>query len=198
MHDDKNISYIDVENAPGAYNAVMHLAHLGYRRIATVTGALNTSPGQDRLEGYRRALEARGLGLDEQLIVEGDFTEASAYYGAKKLLVHKPDAIFAASDTMAIGVLKALREAKLRVPQDMALVGFDDLPPATIATPQLTTIRQPIRSFGLKAVETLLDIIENGSKPPRRIVFGTELVIRAEGDSKVSAVQFFLYDHLPV
>jgi len=177
MHDE-NISYIDVENRAGAYNAVTHLAQLGHQRIATLTGALNTTPGQDRLEGYRRAIKASGLELDEQLIFEGDFSEASSFYGTKELLAQKPDAIFAASDTMAIGVLKALREAKQRVPEDIALVGFDDLPHATITSPQLTTVRQPIREFGSKAVETLLDIINNGPEPPRRIIFSTELVIR--------------------
>ena len=174
----ENVSYVDVDNVEGAYRAIVHLAQLGYQRIATITGALNTSVGVDRLEGYRQAILARGLVLDDNLIAEGDFTEASAYYATRRLLEHQPDAIFIASDTMAIGAFKALRELGLSIPGDIALVGFDDLPPSTITDPQLTTVRQPIRRFGYKAVEILLDIIQNGPTPPRRIIFDTELVIR--------------------
>ena len=175
---DHNVSYIDVDNTSGAYSAVMHLAQLGCKRIGTIAGALNTSPGIDRLEGYQQAINAKGLDGSKDLVVEADFTETGAFYAAKQLLAQKPDAIFAASDTMAIGALRAIREAGLVVPNDIALIGFDDLPPATMTTPQLTTIRQPIRRFGFKAVETLLDVIENGPEPPRRIMFSTELVIR--------------------
>ncbi len=173
-----NVSYVDVDNVAGAYNAIVHLAQLGYQKIATITGALNTSVGIDRLEGYRQAMQARGLEVNDQLIAEGDFTETSAYYATKRLIEHQPRAIFVASDTMAIGAVKALREMELNIPADVALVGFDDLPPATITEPQLTTIRQPIRRFGYKAVEILLDIIQNGPTPPRRVIFDTELVIR--------------------
>jgi DNA-binding LacI/PurR family transcriptional regulator len=134
--------------------------------------------GLDRLEGYQQALTHRGLELDDNLIAEGDFTEESAYYAAKQILRYQPDAIFAASDAMAVGVLRAINEAGLTVPDDIVLVGYDDLPPATLVNPQLTTIRQPIRSFGYKAVETLLDIIKNGQQPLKRIMFDTELIVR--------------------
>jgi LacI family transcriptional regulator len=172
------VSYLDVDNVAGAYNAVMHIIHSGHQKIGTVTGALTTSVGLDRLEGYQQALTHRGLEIDDNLIAEGDFTEASAYYAAKKIIRHQPDAIFAASDAMAVGVLRAINEAGLTVPDDIALVGYDDLPPASLVNPQLTTIRQPIRSFGYKAVETLLDIIKNGQQPLRRTMFNTELIIR--------------------
>jgi LacI family transcriptional regulator len=174
-----DVSYIDVDNIAGAYSAIAHLAQLGHRKIATVTGALNTSVGRDRLEGYQRAVRERGLEADDSLIVEGDFTEFGAYYATKRLLQNNlPEAIFCASDTMAIGVMKAIRDEGLLVPDDIALVGFDDLLPATLTVPQLTTVRQPVRRFGFKAVEILIDIINNGPQPPRRIMFGTELVIR--------------------
>jgi LacI family transcriptional regulator len=172
------VSYLDVDNVSGAYQAVTHLIQHGYHRIGSVTGALNTSVGLDRLEGYRQAHAHQSREIDKNLIVEGDFTETSAYHAAKQLLEYQPDAIFAASDTMALGVLRAITDANLAVPNDVALVGYDDLPPATLANPQLTTIRQPIRSFGYKAVETLLDIIKNGALPIRRIMFDTELIIR--------------------
>ncbi|HBX68550.1 MAG TPA: LacI family transcriptional regulator [Chloroflexi bacterium] len=173
-----DVSYVDVDNRAGAYSAIAHLAHLGYNKIATVTGALNTTVGADRLEGYRQAIQERNLELDENLIAEADFTEFGAYFAAKKLLKQSPEAIFVASDTMALGVIKAIKEEGLLIPDDIALVGFDDLLSAAFLGTQLTTVRQPIGKFGFKAVEMLLDIIENGPQPPRRVIFDTELVIR--------------------
>jgi LacI family transcriptional regulator len=180
-------SYVDVDNVAGSYNAVSHLIHLGYARIATITGPLTTTTGLDRLQGYRNALSRRGLAVNDHLVAEGDFTETGAYYATQRLIEHGPDAIFVASDAMALGALRALRDANLAVPDDIAIVSFDDLPPAVTADPPLTTVRQPIRRMGLKLVETLLDIIENGYLPPRRIVFDTELVIRASCGSKANA-----------
>lgn len=180
-------SYVDVDNVAGSYNAVSHLIHLGYARIATITGPLTTTTGLDRFEGYRNAMSRRGLAVNDHLVAEGDFTETGAYYAAQRLIEHQPDAIFVASDAMAHGTLRALRDANLAVPDDIAIVSFDDLPPAVTADPPLTTVRQPIRRMGLKLVETLLDIIENGYLPPRRIVFDTELVIRGSCGSKSNA-----------
>lgn len=181
------VSYVDVDNVAGSYNAVSHLIHLGYVRIATITGPLNTTTALDRFQGYRNAMSRRGLAVNDHLVAEGDFTETGAYYAAQRLIEHQPDAIFVASDAMALGALRALREANLAVPADIAIVSFDDLPPAVTADPPLTTVRQPIRRMGLKLVETLLDIIENGYLPPRRIVFDTELVIRGSCGSKSNA-----------
>jgi LacI family transcriptional regulator len=172
------VSYIDVDNLNASYNAVSHLIRLGYRRVATITGPTKNTEGIDRKEGYLRALRERGREVDEALIVEGDFTEASGYYGMAQLLLSKPDAVFVASDNMAIGAMRAIREAGLSVPEDVALVGFDDLPLATLATPPLTTVRQPIYQFGFQAVEILIDLIENGIYPARHIIMDTELVVR--------------------
>lgn len=173
-------SYIDVDNLNGAYNAVAHLIRGGKEHIGIVTGPLNSASGRDRLAGYKKALRERSIPLDDSLITEGDYTEDAGYYGAKNLLKNNQnlDAIFAASDSMAIGVLKALRESSISVPEEVAVVGFDDLPPSRSATPSLTTVRQPIRRFGVQAVEILLDIIKNGEEPPRQVVLETELVIR--------------------
>jgi LacI family transcriptional regulator len=173
-----DVSYIDVDNINGAYTAVSHLIRLGRRRIATITGGSDSAAGLDRLQGYENALRDRGLQVDPDLIVEGDFTGESGYYGAQHLLQREPDAIFAASDAMAYGALRAIREAGLAVPGDLALIGFDDLPPAGIDPAFLTTVRQPIRSFGFTAVETLMDILHFGPRPPRRIIMPTELVVR--------------------
>ena len=172
------VSYIDVDNTDAAYNAVSHLIRLGYERVGTIAGPANNTTSIDRKEGYLRALAERGRTLDEALVAEGDFTEASGYYAMQRLLPARPDAVFAASDIMAMGAMRAAREAGLQVPQDMAFVGFDDLPLAPLATPPLTTVRQPVNQFGSAAVEILVDLIENGIRPPRRVMMVTELVIR--------------------
>ncbi|MBN1535396.1 MAG: LacI family DNA-binding transcriptional regulator [Anaerolineales bacterium] len=174
----KNVSYIDVDNTNSAFIAVSHLIRLGYKRIGTITGVPTRTVSLDRQEGYIKALIERGRDIDESLIVEGDFTEAGGYYAMQRMLPHKPDAVFAGSDTMALGAMRAVRETGLRVPEDIAFVGFDDLPLATLPEPRLTTMRQPVYQFGIKAVEILLDVIENGITPPRRVIMETELIIR--------------------
>ena len=103
----------------------------------------------------------------------------------QRLLPHEPDAVFVASDTMALGALRALREAGKRVPDEVAVVGFDDTPQAATADPSLTTVRQPIQRTGALAVEMLIDILENGADPPRRIILPTELVIRDSCGSRL-------------
>ncbi|RPI80610.1 MAG: LacI family transcriptional regulator [Chloroflexi bacterium] len=173
-----NASYVDVDNVSGAYTAVRHLAMLGYKRIANIAAPMVTTTGIDRMEGYRKGLKESGLRFDPDLVVESDFTEDGGYYSTQRLLPCKPDAIFVDSDMMAVGALRALRDKGLNVPDDIGIVGYDDLPPARQASPMITTIRQPIRRLGVQLVETLLDIIENGPIPPRRIIFGTELIIR--------------------
>jgi LacI family transcriptional regulator len=123
-------------------------------------------------------LQAQGLSIDEALIVTGDFDPETAYNAMQSLLPHRPEAVFAASDTMALSALQAIQETGLRVPQDIAVVGYDDLPAGQTAVPPLTTIRQPIRRIGTLAVATLIDIINQPQGPTRRIVLPSELVIR--------------------
>jgi LacI family transcriptional regulator len=172
------ISYIDIDNVKAAHRAVSHLIQLGYQRIGTITGPNSSTAGLDRKAGYLKALEEHGYSIDHSLVVEGDFTEASGYIGMQQLFAARPDAVFAASDIMAIGAMRAVREAGLSIPDDIAFVGFDDLPIATHEHPLLTTVHQPVLEFGAKAVETLIDIIENGVKPERRVIMDTELIIR--------------------
>jgi LacI family transcriptional regulator len=181
-HPNKPVHYVDADNISGARMAVEHLIRQGHRRIATITGPLDTIHGQDRLSGYRQALEARGIPVEEGLIVEGDYTEASGTVGMQRLLPVSPTAVFVASDMMAIGALRALRQADRQVPQDIALVSFDDIPIASAIVPALTTVRQPIERMGSMAVEVLLSVLEDSSGeevPAQRIVLPTELVIRA-------------------
>ena len=172
------VNYIDSDNYSGAYSATTHLARQGRQRIGTITGSIRNYSAIDRLQGYKDALLERRMSIDPNLIVHGDFVETDGYIGMKKLLAHNVDAVFAASDKIAIGAMQAVYEAGLTVPNDIAIVGFDDLPLASTVTPALTTMRQVIRGAGRMAVETLLDNLSNRNMPPRRISLPTELVIR--------------------
>jgi LacI family transcriptional regulator len=176
--DNPRVSFVDVDNEVGSYTAVTHLIRQGYEKIGTITGPLNARVGLLRRDGYLRALQDRGRVVDETLIAHGDFTEASGYAAMLRLLPREPDALFIASDTMALGAMRAIRQAGKSVPRDVAIVSFDDLPPAEMAEPQLTTVRQPVRRTGALAVEMLIDILEHGAEPARRLVLPTELVIR--------------------
>jgi len=154
------------------------LLRLGYRRIGTISGPQNMIAGLDRLEGYKAALRQWGLPVDPDLAMEGDFTEEGGYKAMQRLLTHHPQALFCASDAMAVGAMRALREASLRVPENMALASFDDLPFSAHSDPPLTTVRQPIQRLGAVAVETLMEIIAHPEAPSRCVVLPTELVIR--------------------
>lgn len=182
------VSYIDVDNVSASYEAVSHLIRLGRQRIATITGGTDSTVGLDRKQGYLKALIEQGHVVDECLVVEGDFTEERGYTAMQELLSARPDAVFCASDIMAIGAMRAVREAGLRIPDDIAFVSFDDLPLATIPDPKLTTVRQPIYRFGFRAVEILIDLIENGIKPPRRVIMETEMVIRESCGAKQKVI----------
>ncbi len=183
--DAERVSFIDVDNVSSARNAVNHLLGLGYRRIATITGPMTSTVSIDRKLGYLQALEEQKLEIDPSLVIECDFTEAGGYSAMQKLLPARPQAVFSASDIMALGAIRAVREAGLSVPGDIAFVGFDDLPFAAGMPSELTTIRQPVYQFGIRAVEILLDIIENGIDPPRHILMETSLIIRSSsGASK--------------
>lgn len=177
-HEPDGVSYIDVDNVKAAETATRHLLSLGYQRVATITGNEGSTVAADRLTGYQRALKEAGRQVDDALIAAGDFTESSGYTAMLALLPARPDAVFAASDIMAAGAMRAAQEKGLRIPEDIAFVGFDDVPLASLSKIQLTTIRQPILKFGIKAVEFLIDLIENGTTPARNIIMDTELVIR--------------------
>jgi LacI family transcriptional regulator len=182
---DGRVSYVDIDNRAAARQITAHLLRLGRRRVATITGALVATAAQDRLEGYRDALEAFGLPIREELIVEGDFTETGGRIGMRNLLECQPDAVFAASDRMAAGALNEIRANGLRVPEDVAVVGFDDIPLAAEMNPPLTTIRQSVKRLGETALEVLLDLIDVPAGPPRRVVVPTELVVRASCGSNL-------------
>ncbi len=181
-----NLSYVDVDNRNSAREMVEYLFRQGYERVATITGPKKMIAGLDRLEGYLAALRGRGITYDPELIVESDFTEAGGEAAAKRLLAFKPDAIFAASDSMAVGALRALRDANVRVPEDVAVAGFDDMPFAARTDPPLTTVRQPVQQSGYAAAETLIDLIERPDSRPHRIILPSELVIRESCGSRLA------------
>lgn len=174
----EGFNYIDVDNLNAAVTATRHLIGIGYKRIAHITGSKHSTVTIDRLTGYKKALTDAGREIDPAIIAEGDFTERSGYEAMQKLLPARPDAVFAASDVMAVGAIRAIFEAGLRVPEDIAMVGFDDVPIANLTHVPLTTIRQPIAQMGMKAVEFLIDLIANGSTPHRSVILNTELIVR--------------------
>jgi LacI family transcriptional regulator len=173
-----DINYLDVDNVKSASTVIHHLANLGRKRIATITGPQNKIAGYDRYMGYVKGLEECNIPMLPELVVDADFTEEGGYNAMQQLIPVKPDAVFAASDTMAIGALRALSETSLRVPADVAIVGYDDVPLASRMTPPLTTVRQSLQDMGLAAVKALAEIIRRPDDKPQHIILETELVIR--------------------
>lgn len=176
----QTLSWISVANREGAHAAVAHLLTLGHRRIATIAGPLHEAAALDRRDGYKQALLEADVPLAPALFVEGDWTEQSGYSAMRRLLARTPypTAVFAANDMMAVGALRAIDEAQLSVPHDMALVGFDDLPVAAFTTPPLTTVRQPVYEMGVAAATLLADRLEHPSQEPVHRDFPTTLIIR--------------------
>jgi len=176
-----NVSSVDADNVTGARLAAEHLVNIGRKQLATITGPIDRFSGQDRLAGFRQGLEAHNLNLPEERIAYGDFTEDGGYLQAKKLLSQTQfDGLFAASDVTAFGAIRAIREAGLRVPEDVAVIGFDDLPSCLRHNPPLTTIHQPIHQMGFVAAQTLIDQLESKAAfSPQRIILPVELIQRA-------------------
>ncbi len=176
--DVENISYIDTDNHGGARRAAEHLCSLGYRRIGLLGAPVSTTAGLDRLNGFIEGLAGCGMPLYPGLRVDGDFSEASGYEAMRTLILQRPDALFVASDTMALGALRALHEAGISVPDDMGIVGFDGLQASEKSVPSLTTIRQPVTQTGTRAVLLLNDLITGIATAPVMEVMPVELVIR--------------------
>ncbi|MFI2432948.1 LacI family DNA-binding transcriptional regulator [Streptomyces sp. NPDC018693] len=177
---DEQITYVDADNVGGARDAVAHLVRGGRRAIGCVTGPLDMYVAQCRLRGYRQALADAGLRTDASWTVEGDFTEASGRGAMAELLERHPDvdAVLTASDTMAAGALAVLRAAGRRVPDDVAVIGFDDFPLAEHTEPRLTTVRQPMEEIGRTMVRLLLEEMEQPQVAWRHVILRTRLVIR--------------------
>lgn len=177
---------VRIDNVRGARDVVRHLVSLGRRRIALIGGEERNHDARERRRGYRAALRTAGLPVDAALEATGDFTEPSGYAAAEALLRQpkRPDAIFAANDAMAVGALSALRDAGLRVPEEVALVGFDDIPIARYLTPPLTSVHVDMEALGRRATELVLDAIgvspdKTTSSRRREEVVPTTLVVRS-------------------
>lgn len=168
-------------NFQGAHEATSYLIKLGHRRIGFVTGTLGIISGRERLRGYKAALEMHSLPLLPELIRESDFSIEDGHQQALHLLdlPHPPTAIFASSDESAFGVMAAVKERGWRIPQDVSVVGFDDIPKASLVTPSLTTVRQPLVHMGRIATRMLIGQIEHPDQPAEQAEVQTELIIRA-------------------
>ncbi len=182
------VSYVDVDNRQGAQSAVAHLVATGRRVIGTITGPLDTAPGFDRRQGYRDAIAEAGLEADRTLEALGDFTQEGAATAMTRLLELHPDidGVFAASDPMAATALSVLAAAGRRVPEDVAVVGFDDLAVATSTNPQLTSVRQPIEEMGHEMARLLIEAVDASDPVPRRVILATELIERASSAGRPS------------
>ncbi len=183
-----SVSYVDMDNVQGGRSAVEHLITIGRRVIATIGGPSDMSAGLDRLSGYRQALDAASRERDPRLEGIADFTQAGGAEAMRQILAARPDvdAVFAASDLMAAGALQVLRAAGKRIPEDIAIVGFDDSPIAKTTDPPLTSVRQPIEEMGAEMVRLLLEHAAHPGAVPRTVILATQLVRRrsSEGVTK--------------
>jgi LacI family transcriptional regulator len=175
------VDVVRCDSEGGAYDLVTHLLELGHRRIALLGGSPAVSTAQDRVDGYRRALSEAGVPIDETLVLHRDYTQESGYAMTESILrlPDRPTALFAVNNFIAIGAVRALREAGLRIPEDMALVGFDDLPLALVVEPFLTVAAQPAYEMGARATEHLLTRIDGDDvAAPIEVILPTELIVR--------------------
>jgi DNA-binding LacI/PurR family transcriptional regulator len=176
----ENLSYIDADNVDGARRAVNYLLNSGRKAVATIAGPRDMAPGIDRLLGYRQAMISAGIN-DPGMIAYGDFGLLSGEHAMYRLIDHRPslDAVFVASDLMAAGALRALRRLGRRVPDDVAVIGFDDSPLSLQTHPRLSTVRQPVDAMAAQMASELLTIIASGPRSePVHLVLDTELVLR--------------------
>ena len=176
----ERLPYVDADNRGGGYQATAHLIASGRKAIATVTGPLDMMAGVDRLDGYKDALAEAGVPVRKNLIAYGDFSEEGGAAATAQLLKKRPDvdAIFVASDPMAFGALHTLRAAGRRVPDDVAVVGFDDVVDAAFTDPPLTTVRQPLEEMTRSLTELLLRRMEGFATDDDFVVCETELIVR--------------------
>lgn len=176
-HSDRSASYVDIHNERAAEQVVDHLISLGRSRIGHIAGRPGGTSASERLAGYCRAMQRAGLET-EGLVYQGDYLMQSGIAGAAALVEAGVDAIFAASDTMALGSLQELRRRGIRVPDEVAVAGFDDVPDAAVSDPPLTTMRQDTRLLGREAAQTLFRLLSDPDALPQRVILPTELLIR--------------------
>ena len=169
---------IDFDNSEGASLAVRHLHALGHRRVAFISGPLDHPDAAERLQGYKEEVRLKGMDIDEELVVVSDYQEAGGFRAMNTLLSARVQftAVIAANDQMAYGARLALHRSGLRVPEDVSLIGFDDLPHSAFTLPPLTSVRQSVYEIGASAAKAMFDLL-NKKNPPSRLV-EAELVVR--------------------
>jgi DNA-binding LacI/PurR family transcriptional regulator len=174
------LPYVDADNEGGAHQATSYLINQGRSRVATITGPQDMSAGVDRLNGYRRALTDAGIAENPDLIAHGDFGNESGYKGMRELLERCPrlDGVVAASDPMAVAAMRALSRTGRRVPEDVAVIGFDNSSLAETTDPPLTTVHQPVEQMGMEMTRLLVPMLDNPDWVITHRVLPTELVIR--------------------
>jgi LacI family transcriptional regulator len=175
----QNVVSVDIENRAGAREGVAHLVGLGHRRIGMICGQLEMDSALARRDGYKQALLEAGIPVDPALMVEGYYTQEGAYAAMRRLLSlpNRPTAVFASSDLMAAHAQRAIQDSGLAVPDDVAVVGFDDLPISAISNPPLTTVHQPLTEMGVTAVQLLIEQVRD-HKLVSSVCLPTRLVIR--------------------
>lgn len=178
--DELNYDSIGVDDRGDAAAAVQHLIDLGYGRIGIIGGRMSQSTGRRRFEGYCDALLGNGTEIEPELIVETDFSEVGGYNATCRLLRlgEPPDALFCANNYATLGAFRAARELGVRIPHDLALVSFDDLPCGAFLDPPLTAVAQPSYEIGVQAARLLKERLENKTLPPRNLELPTQLVVR--------------------
>ncbi|MBN2406082.1 MAG: substrate-binding domain-containing protein [Elusimicrobia bacterium] len=189
----EGLNYVDTDNENGAIRAVEYLISLGHRRIAFINGKEFTSNAKERYGGYVKALGNNGMELNEEYIKSGDFSQDSGYVKMKELLETKykynrnPTSVFCANDLMAIGAMKAIEEKGLKIPDDISLIGFDDIIISGYLCPPLTTIRQQLFHLGKEAVNTIINIIKEDIRGIQKMEIKTRLIERGSVSAPAKA-----------
>jgi DNA-binding LacI/PurR family transcriptional regulator len=176
MAEDPDVSWVSGDNTGGAAKAVSHLIDLGHKRIACVTGPFDQTASETRFRGYMTALAEAAIPLDRNIVASGDFTQTGGYQAMKSILRYDSNisAVFASNDVMAFGVMRALREAGLVIPDDVSVMGFDGIPLTQYVDPQLATVRQPISELGSAIVEVLVEQMNGKGLCPVHKVLNVE------------------------
>jgi LacI family transcriptional regulator len=171
---------VNATNWQGAYEATQYLIELGHRQIGFIAGLRKLSSTNKRLEGFQAALSDHGIELCTEYITQGDFLQSGGYTAAQKLLAleEPPTAIFASNDLSALGAMEAIRDKGLHIPKDISVIGFDDIPQASVTYPKLTTVHQPLVQMGREGATMLLDYLENPNQKTNQLTLQTHLIIR--------------------
>ncbi|NLZ54214.1 MAG: LacI family transcriptional regulator, partial [Thermoanaerobacteraceae bacterium] len=176
--DDENIMTVYLDNFAGGYMATKHLAEFGHKRIGCITGPLKNKLAKHRFCGYKKALEEMRISFDEHLVHEGNFKTNGGEFGAKKLLKAGATAIFACNDLMAYGAYKVIQEQGLKIPQDISVVGFDDIFMSDILAPPLTSVKQPTHVMGMVSAAMLIKSIKGEKLEKTKMEFKPTLSVR--------------------